>query len=95
MVPVGQPTWVSSDVHGLQVPALDDSEGESTCGGQVAEREHNLPQVNTFLMEQTNKKQIFNIQHWSFDLKERLEVQLLDQRLVFMFPLLLLTFELM
>lgn len=46
-------TWVPGDVHGLQVPALDDRQRESACGGQVAEWEHDLPEVDAFLQEHT------------------------------------------
>lgn len=49
-------TWVSSDVHGLEVPALDDSKCESACGGQVAKWEHDLSKVDTFLWEHTHKQ---------------------------------------
>lgn len=53
-----KPTWVSSDVHGLEVPALDDSECESACGGQVTEWKHDLTEVNTFLWRHKAKKHI-------------------------------------
>lgn len=53
-----KPTWVSSDVHGLEVPALDDSECESACGWQVTEWKHDLTEVNTFLWRHKAKKHI-------------------------------------
>lgn len=45
-------TRVSGDVHGLEVPTLDDSKCESACGWQVAKWKHNFTKIHTFLRKQ-------------------------------------------
>lgn len=44
-------TWESRYVHGLEISALDDCQRESPSSRQVAEREHEFPQVHAFLSD--------------------------------------------
>lgn len=50
-------TWRACDVHGFEVSAFDDCQGHSPRCGEVAQRVHDLSQVNTLLEDKHNRQQ--------------------------------------
>lgn len=43
------PTWSSSDVHGFEISGFDHGDGEPASRGEIAQWEHQLPQVHIVL----------------------------------------------